>query len=473
MRINPGQIYENLDGLESNYGMYVRAIKEEIDESGNRSLNDFSGSEIESASLMILLDNARNKVMSAKRAIDESGMASAGLSTLSTVKNIETTLFDLFTGTAASMLAYRVVAVQPIQTPNAYVYYFEYKYAKAKGAIKAGDTLLSHISSKTLGYAGSNIYGEAIATAAAETTHILAYTPVIPGTVKLYDGVDVLVDNGKGGFTSNAGTTVWATAINYTTGAVVYDATKAANAGAHLSASYRYDTEVAESNPITAELVSKAVTAEVKTLKTTSTLAAILNSKSVLGIDLTEVSLEVATRELAAEFDFDIFVDIMDKLEHAITIEAFDKSVEDYDSFDRRFLKEINAASNLIFNATQKLEASFIIAGTELASVIESSNGFVAYDNSTNYASGPRLIGKLGNKEVIKVPTTVFDENEGIIGAKSDIPVLGAGYIFAPYIMAFPSQLLIDADLKAQQGFISMAAKTMVNSDLYVKVSLI
>lgn len=473
MRINPGQLYQNVQELESNYGIYVEAVKNAIDEGGN-TYNNFANSDIESAALMTLLDNARNQVMKAKRTIDESALASAGLSTLNAVKNIETTLFDLFTGTAASMLSYRVVAIQPITTPNAYVYYFEYKYAKAKGTIAAGSTLLSHINSKTLGYAGSNVYGEAVAKNLAEATHTLAYTPVLPGTVKLFDGVDVLVDNGKGGFTSNAGTTVWATAINYVTGAVVYDASKAGAAGAALSASYRYDTETAESNPITAELVSIAVTAEVKTLKTTATLAAILNSKSVLGIDLTEVSLEVATRELAAEFDFDIFVDILNQVDTAITIEAFDKTNgEEYDSFDRRFTKEINTASNLIFNATQKLEASFIIAGTELASVIESSNSFVPFDNSTNYASGPRLIGKFGNKEVIKVPTTVYDENVGIIGAKSDIPVLGAGYIFAPYIMAFPSQLIVDADLKASQGFISMAAKVMVNKDLYVKVTLI
>lgn len=460
--MNVRQLYGNGSELVTKYGSYIKAIDESIAEGGaSKYLNNFGASEMSQTSLCVLLNNAAVEAGEARRIVDESGLSSAGLSTMNVIKNIETTLFDLFTGTAAQMLSYRVVAVQPITTPNAYVYYFDFKYANTKGNIEAGTPLLSHISSQTLGYAGSNVYGEKVTGA----THTLAYTPVTPGTVMVSNGTDVAIDNGKGGFTGGS----FALSVDYATGKLITVATE----GVELTVNYKYDTEIAEPNPIQAELVSVAVQAEVKTLKTTSTLSAVLNAKSVLGVDLSDVSLEVATRELAAEFDFDIFRDLLSGCSVTLTVENFDRNVEEYDSFVRRYGAKISEASNGIFNATQKLEASFIICGTDHASIIDQSPKFVAYNNVGNYSSGPRLMGTFNNLEVIKVPSTVYPANAMVIGAKSDIPVLGAGYIFSPYILAFPSQLISDPNLRVSQGFISMAAKAMVNNSLYVRLDLI
>lgn len=471
-------MYRGLESLPQKYAGYLSTI----DECAGRGadINRFD-SEIERTAFSVLLENASRQAVDARRIVDESGFSGVGavgtLSTMNTIKNIETTLLDLFTGTAVRMLSYRVVAVQPIQTPQAYVYYFDFKYAKDKGKIAAGTSFIKQLSSKTLGYAGSTVYNEDLGNGSELTTaHTLAYGPVKPGTVVLVnaDGTKKATDNGQGKFVGDlVKSSATNNEINYTTGEIKLDV-EDTSASVVISATYDYDTEIAEPNPIQAELVAVPVTAEVKTLKSTASLVAVLNSKAVLGVDLTTTALEVATRELAAEFDYDIFRDLYEGAPVALTVEKLKTGEnEEYDTFMGRFEQAISEASNGIFNATQKLEASFIICGTYFASVLEQSKKFRPADNRGDFASGPRIAGEFNNMLVIKVPNNIYGVDDAIIGAKSDIPVLGAGYIFAPYIMAFPSQLFSDPNLRVSQGFISMAAKAMVNPDLYVKLSLI
>ena len=471
------RMYQGLESLPLKYNSYLSTI-DECARSG-ADINRFD-TEIERTAFSVLLENATRQAVDARRIVDESGFSGVGavgtLSTMNTIKNIETTLLDLFTGTAVRMLSYRVVSVQPIQTPQAYVYYFDFKYAKDKGEIKAGTSFIKQLSSKTLGYAGSTIFNEKLVNGSELVNgHSLVYGPIKPGTVVLLneDGTKKATDNGQGAF---VGTLVHGSAsankINYTTGEIKLQVEDGSSSVA-ISANYEYDTEIAEPNPIQAELVAVPVTAEVKTLKSTASLVAVLNSKAVLGVDLTTTALEVATRELAAEFDYDIFRDLYEGAPVSLTVEKLDNSKEDYETFMGRFEQSISEASNGIFNATQKLEASFIICGTYFASVLEQSKKFRPADNRGEFASGPRIAGEYNNLLVIKVPNNIYGVDDAIIGAKSDIPVLGAGYVFAPYIMAFPSQLFSDPNLRVSQGFISMAAKAMVNPDLYVKLSLV
>jgi len=476
MRVNLAtRLYKNADTLVKKYGLYLKALDEEYKE--NKHINHFE-SDIERSSFAQLLENAANMAATCRKVIDEDALSSVGVSTLNAVKNIETNILDLYAGTAAQMLSYNVVAIQAIETPQAYVYYFDFKYAKDKGAISAGQSFISHLTHNTANYAGSEVFGEGLGLGSAVTTgpNTLAYTPIVPGTIVIStdDGAASAKDNGNGGFTNSVGTLFTGTpTIDYETGALVMTIDSGSSAK-EILVDYQYDTEVAEPNPIQAELVAVPVTAEVKTLKSTATLAAVLNAKSVLGVDMSDISLEVATRELAAEFDYDIFRDLYKNTTQVLTVAKF-TAPELYETFLYRYEEAVERASNVIFNATQKLEASFMIVGTEHANVIAQSgaNKFVPADNRGNYSAGAREVGIFKGLYVIKVPDSVFDADDAIVGAKSDIPVLGCGYIFCPYIMAFPSQLISDENLRVKQGFISMAGRKMVNPNLYVKLSLV
>jgi hypothetical protein len=48
-----------------------------------------------------------------------------------------------------------------------------------------------------------------------------------------------------------------------------------------------------------------------------------------------------------------------------------------------------------------------------------------------------------------------------------------AGYIYAPYLPLFASQLLVDADFKSQRGFCTIYAKKAVNKYMYHRLTLV
>lgn len=45
--------------------------------------------------------------------------------------------------------------------------------------------------------------------------------------------------------------------------------------------------------------------------------------------------------------------------------------------------------------------------------------------------------------------------------------------VYAPYLPLFASQLLVDADFKAQRGFCTLYAKKAVNKNMYHKLTLV
>ena len=84
---------------------------------------------------------------------------------------------------------------------------------------------------------------------------------------------------------------------------------------------------------------------------------------------------------------------------------------------------------------------------------------------------GPHLIGVLDDKyKVYKNP--YYPDDAMLVGAKGEM-FIEAGYIYAPYLPLFASQLLVDADFKAQRGFCTLYAKKAVNRWMYHRIDLI
>ena len=84
---------------------------------------------------------------------------------------------------------------------------------------------------------------------------------------------------------------------------------------------------------------------------------------------------------------------------------------------------------------------------------------------------GPHLIGVLDGKyNVYKDP--YYPDDEMLVGAKGEM-FIESGYIYAPYLPLFASQLLVDADFKAQRGFCTLYAKKCVNKYFYHRITLI
>ena len=141
-------------------------------------------------------------------------------------------------------------------------------------------------------------------------------------------------------------------------------------------------------------------------------------------------------------------------------------------------MNAINDASNTILGNTKRYEATFIVAGKNAATIIESMNtqitqyGPIFKRVETNgVVGGPHLIGVLDDKyKVYKNP--YYPDDSMLVGAKGEM-FIEAGYIYAPYLPLFASQLLVDSDFKAQRGFCTLYAKKAVNKYMYHRIDLI
>lgn len=140
----------------------------------------------------------------------------------------------------------------------------------------------------------------------------------------------------------------------------------------------------------------------------------------------------------------------------------------DIKDYRRTIIDAINDLSNVILSATKRYEGSFIVCGRTAATVIES----LGKDHYTRLASGivggPHLAGMLEEKyKVYKNPN--YPDNVLLLGAKGEL-FIESGYVYAPYIPIFATQLLVDEDIKARRGFCTVYAKKVINPNMYARL---
>lgn len=105
-----------------------------------------------------------------------------------------------------------------------------------------------------------------------------------------------------------------------------------------------------------------------------------------------------------------------------------------------------------------------------MSNVLESIGAprFVAAGGSS--PTGPHFAGTLdGRWRVYKNP--YYGANEYLVGYKGDL-FLDAGYVYAPYLPVFSTQLIMDETFLGRRGFATSNAKKMLNPNIYVKGSI-
>lgn len=107
---------------------------------------------------------------------------------------------------------------------------------------------------------------------------------------------------------------------------------------------------------------------------------------------------------------------------------------EHYDSFR----KTIISGSNKIFGATKRAQANFIIAGLNVATVIETMSQFVP--SGQRNIIGPHISGTINNITVIKNPYYPIDQY--VLGYKGS-SLFDAGYYYCPYMPVTTTQLIM------------------------------
>lgn len=388
----------------------------------------------------------------------------------------------------SKLIADSLVGVQPMNQPASLIFYIRYKYALSKGQTVAGTQIMRQNTSQSYArqngwamdpyYSSQTVRGESgTITGNTVVSATLAHRPVLAGTVNVEvfasaedaspncdDAVPCLrvtfdsngdPDNVIIGdctdFTATINvdtTTPNATAFNHSTGAVQISLDAGSfPVGAVARINYEYDLEANPFQPeVTLSIDSDSVAAVTRKLKTSWSLEAAQDFKSVHNIDAETTLTDLMADEMVAEIDREIINDLIIaasiRADHNFATAA-GASVNFTDRNIALMYKTLEVA-NIIHRTTLRGPANWMVMSADIASKFEQLNDFRASDAfvTDTVDIGIVNIGSIQNKmKIFKDP--LFPNCKILLGFKGNT-VLDAGYFYAPYIPLLSTPTVMD-----------------------------
>lgn len=386
------------------------------------------------------------------------------------------------------LVADNLVGVQPMSQPASLIFYIRYRYALTKGRTVAGTQIMRQNTAQSYArqngwaldpyYSSQEVRGEdATIVGGSVVSATLAHRPVLAGTVvvEVYEseadaepncddpvpclrvsfGSDgspdgVLIGNCTN-FTSTLAvdvSTTGATEFNHATGAVQITLSDGSfPAGAVARVNYEHDLEANPFQPeVTLSIDSDSVTAITRKLKTSWSLEAAQDLKSVHNIDAESTLTDLMADEMVAEIDREIINDLI--ISAAIRARhnfatAAGASVNFTDRNIALLYKTLEVA-NIIHRTTLRGPANWMVMSSDICSKFEQLNDFRASDAFTTEGVdiGIMNVGTIqGKMKIYKDP--IFPNCKILMGFKGS-SVLDAGYFYAPYIPLLSTPTVMD-----------------------------
>ena len=362
---------------------------------------------------------------------------------------------NLISAVMPTLVAEDLVNVQPLKQKAGVVYYLKNVFDDNKGAIKKGDVISSfervYVEDSKLNsafnYTSETVDSEMLIADGGSAK--LAWTPVVPGSVRLADGT---VDDGAGH--------IGGATIDYETGVIT-------GLAGNVEVSYEQDLYQAPIRvPRVKTIVTDiTVTARPRKLATAFSLDAAYDLQMTQNVDLQSIIAGAATDEIRSEIDGEILNDLANS-GTTMTI-SWNQPVpfgiskfEHYESFYQTIVE----GANKIYAKTRRITGNFVIVGENAANVLETHSKFKAAA-SLNEA-GPHVAGTLNGKYLI-VKNPYFDPDQFVIGYNGDTPWDG-GYVYAPYMAITSTQFIMGENFLGTQGYATSYAKKLLSGDFYV-----
>jgi hypothetical protein len=386
------------------------------------------------------------------------------------------------------LIADNLVGVQPMSQPASLIFYVRYRYALTKGQTVAGTQIMRQNTAQSYSrqngwaldpyYSSQEVRGEdATIVGGTVVTATLAHRPVLAGTVVVEvfeneadaspncdDAVPCLrVTFGPDGaadgvligdctnFTSAIEvdtSTTGATEFSHSTGAVQITLSGGSfPTGAVARVNYEYDLEANPFQPeVTLSIDSDSVAAITRKLKTSWSLEAAQDLKSVHNIDAESTLTDLMADEMVAEIDREIINDLIVsasiRANHNFATAA-GASVNFTDRNIALMYKTLEVA-NIIHRTTLRGPANWMVMSADICSKFEQLNDFRASDAFTTEGVdiGIMNVGSIqGKMKVYKDP--LFPNCKILMGFKGN-SVLDAGYFYAPYIPLLSTPTVLD-----------------------------
>lgn len=405
------------------------------------------------------------------------------------------------------LIADNLVGVQPMSQPASLIFYIRYRYALTKGQTVAGTQIMRQNTAQSYArqngwaldpyYSSQEVRGEdATITGNTVVSATLAHRPVLAGTVVVEvfeseadaspncenatpclkvsfdsDGSpDAVLIGDCTSFTSVLAVdtaTTGATSFDHSTGQVTVTlSTGVFPAGAVARINYEYDLE---SNPfqpeVTLSIDSDSVAAITRKLKTSWSLEAAQDLKSVHNIDAESTLTDLMADEMVAEIDREIINDLI--IASAIRANhnfatAAGASVNFTDRNIALMYKVLEVA-NIIHRTTLRGPANWMVMSADICSKFEQLNDFRASDAFTTEGVdiGIMNIGTIqGKMKIYKDP--LFPNCKILMGFKGN-SVLDAGYFYAPYIPLLSTPTVLDPNsFTPNKGIMTRYGKKLI-----------
>jgi len=395
------------------------------------------------------------------------------------VGNFDKYAFPMIRAIFPNLIANEIVSVQPMPGPISLVFFLDFLFGTNKGQIQAGETAFDAVAGPrdTRFYSSDDIDQEPLVNVPAGPGSVgpfnmnLAYLPVQRGTVQIIAGNQVAFDNGAGGFQGDG----VAGNIDYDTGVISGLTYAGVVAGSTLiTGTYRYDSEANDVIPqVDLQLTSSPVVARHRKLRTRWSIEAQAALRSLHGLDAQSELASFTAHEIKFEIDREIINDLF-----TIALAGqvnWSISVPPGISFTEHKLSFIDAVielGNLIFLATRRGQANFLVTSVDVANVIESLPTFVAEAGalSTQKSTGVIRTGTLNNRwGCYKDPFLGQNlPNKRIwFGGYKGSSFLDAGYVYAPYLPLYTTPTIYLDDFIGRKGLGTAYGKKAVNPRFY------
>lgn len=408
------------------------------------------------------------------------------------------------------LISDNLVGVQPMSQPASLLFYIRYRYALSKGQTVAGTQIMRQNTSQAFArqnswaldpyYSSQVVKDEDLTVTGGGTivTGTLAHRPILAGTVvvNIYESDDdscespnpiiqvgfdangdpdlVLVENPTD-YTVDLSTT-GATSFDHSTGTVTVTLSAGSLAAGVLArADYEFDLENNPFQPeVTLSIDSDTVAAITRKLKTSWSLEAAQDLKSVHNIDAESTLTDLMADEMVAEIDREIINDLIIASAIRATHNFATGAGASVNFTDRNIalLYKVLEVANIIHRTTLRGPANWMVTSADIASKFEQLNDFRGSDAlaEDGIDIGITSAGSIqGKMKLYKDP--LFPNCKILMGFKGS-SVLDSGYFYAPYIPLLSTPTVLDPNsFTPNKGIMTRYGKKLIeDGGLYYAV---
>jgi hypothetical protein len=409
--------------------------------------------------------------------------------TTSNVAEYTKFIFPLIRNVWPSSIANHTVSVQPMDGPVGAIGYYQPRYGTTKGTITAGQAFPVDLRTGAINFdstysrAGASVTGESIGTGNSTSLvfyKVLANGEISPGSLTITNGGVTATDDTRGNIT---GTGISAGMINYETGQIMIAFTAAYTpyVGSAIAAAYEYLIESTQTgvSQIYGDLTIDPVRPVSRKLTSLYSAEVVEDMKALWGQDAEAELVASMANQVTLEVDREIIYGCLSNVpaSHADTwaatydsTSATKANIAQVD-FYRTLVTKLSKISQLVYTATLRNPANWIVCSTDIIPVLDQLPEFTGVAPNSEYQLGIQKVGTLSNKWTV-FADPFMASGTVLLGLKGQAwPEAGA--VYAPYIpLQLTPTFFNPATFQMSKGIRTRYAFKIVNPYYFGKVTV-